>query len=120
MKLRFKFGVSITTIRKRGQISFPVPTHLRNARRPDRCRRRRDGDGDDGAEGDVHLAHLRDEYGGHRLVERGAVHVDGGADGKHESEKGKVRKDSLKVLFFLRKSVHTCIKRISVIRTYFF
>ena len=74
-------------------VQFPShPTHLRNACRSDRCRRGRDGDGDDGAEGDVHLAHLRDEDGGHRLVERSAVHVDGGADGKHESEGNKERK----------------------------
>ncbi len=43
-----------------------------------------DGDGHHLADGDLHLAHLGDEDGGHRLVQCGAVHVDGGADGKDE------------------------------------
>ena len=60
---------------------------LRDACRTDGGCRGGDGDGDDGPEGDVHLAHLRDEDGGHSLVERSPVHVDGGADGEHEPEK---------------------------------
>ena len=43
-----------------------------------------DGDGDDLADGQGHASDLGDEDGGHGLVQRGAVHVDGGADGENE------------------------------------
>ena len=33
----------------------------------------------------MYSVHLGDKDGGHSLVERGAVHVDGGADGQHEA-----------------------------------
>lgn len=43
-----------------------------------------DGDGDDLADREGHASNLGDEDGGHGLVQRGAVHVDGGTDGEHE------------------------------------
>ena len=43
-----------------------------------------DGDGDDLADREGHASNLGDEDGGHGLVQRGAVHVDGGTDGELE------------------------------------
>lgn len=40
--------------------------------------------GDDLAKVQLVVVHLGDEDGGHGLVERGAVHVDGGSHGQHE------------------------------------
>jgi len=42
-------------------------------------------DGEDLSEVEVHVVDLGDEDGRHRLVERRAVHVDGGAHGQHEA-----------------------------------
>lgn len=36
------------------------------------------------------VVHLGDENGCHGLVERGAVHVDGGPDGQHEADDASV------------------------------
>ena len=47
-------------------------------------------DGDDLAEVQLVVVDLSDEDGGHRLVERRAVHVDGGADRQHEADDAAV------------------------------
>ena len=43
-----------------------------------------DGDGEELPDAGVHVVHLGDEDGGDGLVQRCAVHVDGGADGEDE------------------------------------
>lgn len=47
-------------------------------------------DGDDLAEVQLVVVDLGNEDGGHRLVERRAVHVDGGADGQDEADDAPV------------------------------
>ena len=43
-------------------------------------------DGDDLAKVKLVVVHLSDENGRHGLVERRAVHVNGGADGQHKAD----------------------------------
>lgn len=47
-------------------------------------------DGDDLAKVQLVIVNLCDEYGRHGLVERGAVHVDGGAHREHEADDAAV------------------------------
>ena len=61
-------------------------TSLGNSGCSDARHRGRDGDGDDLSNGEGHTSDLRNEDGRDGLVQRGAVHVDRGADGEDESE----------------------------------
>lgn len=47
-------------------------------------------DGDDLPKVQLVIVHLGNEDGRHGLVERGAVHVDGGPDGQHEADDASV------------------------------
>ena len=60
---------------------------LGDSRGSDGGRRRRDGDGDDLADGEAHVPDLGDEDGRNSLVQSSPVHVDGRADGQDESAK---------------------------------
>ena len=60
--------------------------YLRYAGSPDTGGGGSDRDGEELSDGGVHVVHLRYEDGGDGLIERSAVHVDGGADGKDEPD----------------------------------
>ena len=62
-------------------------TGLRDTGGPDGSGRGRDTDGDDLSDAETHVPDLRDEDGGHGLVQSGAVHVDGGANWQNKPEK---------------------------------